>query len=131
MPIHNADIAAIFTQLADLLEIEGDNPFRIRAYRNAAISINGLSTSIADMLKQGTPLTDLPGIGKDLAEKIAVIVKTGKLTLLKQVEKRVPAVLSQLLKIEGLGPKRVQLLYNKLKIRNINDLKRAIAAGKL
>lgn len=131
MPIHNSEIAKLFNRLADLLEIEGDNPFRVRAYRAAAQVIEGLSKNVSDMLAEGFDLTELPHIGKDLAEKIKVIVKTGSLPALKKVEKQTPAILSDLLKIEGLGPKRVQRLYKELRIRSITDLKRAISNGKL
>ncbi|SRR5579883_601895 len=131
MTVHNAEIAEKFNHLANLLEIEGANPFRVRAYRNVARIIGGLTKNIADMLAEGEDLTELPGVGKDLAEKIATIVKTKNLPLLKQVEARIPAVLSELMKIEGLGPKRVQLLYKKLKITNADDLKTAIEKGRL
>jgi DNA polymerase (family 10) len=131
MTVHNSEIATIFTKLADLLEIEGANPFRIRAYRNAARVINGLAKNISDLVDQEFDLTELPGIGKDLAEKLIVIVKTGELPLLKEVESRIPAVLSELLKIEGLGPKRVQILYKKLGVQSLQELKEAIEQGKL
>ena len=131
MTVYNKEIADIFNQLADLLEISNDNPFRIRAYRNAAMVIGGLSKNLADMIGENKELTDLPGIGEDLAEKIKVIVKTGELPLLNKMEKSVPPVLSELLKIEGLGPSRVRLLYKKLKIKTTNDLKTAIKKGEL
>jgi DNA polymerase (family 10) len=131
MAAHNAEIAEMFNQLADLLEIKGDNPFRIRAYRNAARIIAGLSKDVSVLIKQGTDLTDIPGIGKDLAEKIKTIIKTGKLPLLKQIQIKTPPVLTELLKIEGLGPKRVKILYKKLRVKTIADLKKAIQAGKL
>ena len=131
MTIHNSEIADIFSQLADLLEIANENPFRIRAYRNAARIITGLSKNAAELIKEGKDLTELPGIGKDLAEKIKTIIKTGKLPLLTKTQKMFPPILTELLKIEALGPKRVQILYKKLKIKNLNDLKKAISAGKL
>lgn len=131
MTIHNVEIAAMFNQLADLLEIEGANPFRVRAYRNAAIIIGGLSRNVADLIKHGDSLTILPGIGKDLAEKIKIIVATGEFPLLKEVAARVPAVLSELLKIEGLGPKRVKALYQELGVRSVSDLQHAIELKKL
>lgn len=131
MTIHNIEIAAIFNKVADLLEIRNDNPFRIRAYRNAARIIYGLSKNVDDLVKKDADLTELPGIGKDLAEKIKTIVKTGQLPLLLEIEKRVPSVLAELLKIDGLGPKRVQMLYKKLGIKNVEDLQKSIATGKL
>jgi DNA polymerase (family X) len=131
MKVYNQEIAKVFNKLADLLEIEGANPFRVRAYRNAALVISNMSTNLADLVASGADLTELPSIGEDLAQKIKTIVKTGKLPALKEVEKRVPAVLSQLLELQGLGPKRVRILHQKFKIRNVNDLKRAITTGKL
>lgn len=129
--IHNAEIAELFTQLADLLEIEGANPFRIRAYRNAARLISNFSGNISDLVANKEDLTQLPGIGDALAQKIQTIVKTGKLPALAEVQKRVPAGLSDLLKIEGLGPKRVKVLHKKLGIKNLNDLKKKLKQGKV
>lgn len=129
--INNLEISTLFNKLADLLEIEGANPFRIRAYRNAARVIAGLSKNLSDLIAENYDLTDIPGIGNDLADKIKVIVKTGKFPALKEIESRVPSVLTKLLQIEGLGPIRVRQLYKKLHIRNINDLKRAIKSGKV
>ena len=104
MLVHNTDIADIFNQFADLLEIEGANPFRIRAYRNAARTIASLGQSVADMARQGKDFTELPGIGKDLAHKIEEIVKTGSLSQLREVEAHLPPQLSKLMKMPGLGP---------------------------
>lgn len=127
--IHNATIAEMFDRLADLLEIEGANPFRIRAYRNAARMIGGHGQSMADLLKEGKDLTDIPGIGVELAAKIRTIVETGRLPLLDELEARVPRALSDLMKIEGLGPKRVKALYERLQIRSTEDLERAARSG--
>ncbi len=131
MTRHNAEIAAMFEHMADLLEILGENPFRVRAYRNASRNIYSLSRDLPDMIKSGQDLTEIPGIGDDLAEKIETIVKTGELPALNKLEKRVPSILSELLKIEGLGPKRVIILHRKLKIRTLKDLQRAIAKNKI
>ena len=131
MTVHNNEIAAMFEELADLLEIEGANPFRIRAYRNAARTVGGLSASVSEMAQAGNDLTQLPGIGDDLADKIKTIAATGKLPLLEEVRSRVPPALSGLMRVEGLGPKRVKALYDKLKIRSIDDLKRAATAGRI
>jgi len=78
MPVHNNDIAAVFEEIADLLEIEQANPFRIRAYRNAARTLQGLGEEVRDLIQEGFDLDQLPGIGEALAEKIAEIVRTGK-----------------------------------------------------
>ena len=131
MAIHNSEIAGMFNRLADLLEIEEANPFRVRAYRNAARTVGGYSRNMADMVKEGKDLFELPEIGKDLARKIQTLVETGKLPLLKEVEARTPAALSDLMKIEGLGPKRVKILYKELDIHSIEDLKRAARNGRI
>jgi len=131
MPVHNSEIADIFETLADLLAVQGDNPFRIRAYRNAARVIRGNSRSMADLLRDGEDLSELQGIGKDLAGKIATIIETGRLPLLEEVATRTPKALSELMKIEGLGPKRVTRLHDELRIRSINDLEKALASGKI
>jgi DNA polymerase (family 10) len=129
--VHNAEIAALFERLADLLEIEGANPFRVRAYRNAARIAANHSKSLADMVAAGEDLSELPEIGKDLAKKIATVVATGKLPLLEEVEARTPAALSELMKIEALGPKRVKTLHRELDIRGLDDLKRAARSGRI
>jgi len=131
MPVHNTDIAEIFNQFADLLEIDGANPFRIRAYRNAARTIASLAQSAADMVTEGKDLTELPGIGKDLAQKIEEIVKTGTLSQLKELEGHVPPQLSKLMKMPGLGPKRVHTLHEKLGITTLEELKMAAEKGKI
>ena len=88
MPVNNADIANLFNELADLLENQGENPFKIRAYRKAARTLQGLSGNVADMVAHGADLTHLPGIGKALAAKIVEIAATGKLRKLEEVRNR-------------------------------------------
>jgi DNA polymerase (family 10) len=131
MPVHNVDIAAVFEEIADLLEIEGDNPFRIRAYRNAARTLRDLSREASSMLEKDEDLTDLPGIGKDLAAKIQDIVDTGTTPLLGKLRKQVPPALTELLHIPGLGPKRVKTLYHELDIHTVEQLHRAALDGRL
>lgn len=129
MYVSNAEIAAIFDRIADLLEIQGDNPFRIRAYRNAARVVQGLSRSLVEMVEQGEDLEALPGIGKDLAAKIREIVQTGSLRKLKELEAAVSPGLVDLLQVPGLGPKRLKLLRDYLKIDSIDALERAARKG--
>ena len=131
MPVHNADIAEIFNRTADLLEIQGANPFRVRAYRNAARTVGGMSKNIADMTGNDNGLSELPGIGKDLAGKIKEIIETGKLSQLKDLEKEMPSGLYDVLKIPGLGPKKVKVLYETLKISSVDDLKKAAKKRKI
>jgi DNA polymerase (family 10) len=131
MPVQNAEIAAMFDQAAELLEIKGDNPFRSRAYRRAARLIEGLPKSVTSLLKAGEDLSELPGIGKDLAGKIVAIVTTGKFDLLESLKHELPGDLGEIAALPGLGPKRVKLLYDKLGVRSIEDLHRAAKAGRL
>ncbi len=131
MKMHNNDVAELFERLADLLEIEGANPFRVRAYRNAARLIRSLPREVADMVAAGEDLTRLPGIGEDLAGKIKTIVETGTLPLLEEEARKVPPELAELLEIEGLGPKRVKVLHEVLGVRSLEDLERTVNAGKV
>ena len=131
MPVQNAEIAAMFDQAADLLEIEGENQFRVRAYRRAARTIEGLSQSVRSLIAAHEDLSELPGIGKDLAGKIADIVASGHFDLLDKLKKKLPGELGKMAGLPGLGPKRIKLLYDKVKVRTLDDLRKAIQKGKL
>jgi DNA polymerase (family X) len=131
MPVYNSDVAEILNRVADLLEIEGANEFRIRAYRNAVRTISTLSGDVAEMVEQGEDLTELEGIGEDLAAKIAEIVETGGLQQLQELEQRTPAALVKMLNIAGLGPKRVQAIYEHLGITTLEELRQAGEEGKI
>lgn len=131
MPVNNNDIASIFTQIADLLEIKGANPFRVRAYRNAARTIGGLSRNAADIVEKNMDLAQMPGIGKDLAGKIKTIVETGTHPLLEDLQKEIPPELSRLMKIQGMGPKKIKVIYKDLGISSAEELKRAAQQHKI
>jgi DNA polymerase (family 10) len=131
MPVHNAEIAAMFDEAAELLEIKGGNPFRIRAYRRAARVVEALPKSVTSLLEAGEDLSQLPGIGKDLASKIAAIVARGKFDLLESLKRELPGDLGEIAALPGLGPKLVKLLNEKLGIRSLDDLRRAARAGRL
>ena len=131
MPVHNVEIAQTLNKLADLLEIEGANAFRVRAYRNAAHLVESLPRSVADMVAANEDLSELPGIGEALALKMKEIVATGHLGALEQEAKHVPAALSDLMKIPGLGPRRVHELFEKLKITDLASLEQAVREGKI
>lgn len=131
MPVHNSDIEEILTAVADLLEIKGENAFRVRAYRNAARTVQGQAQSVAEMVRQGTDLAELPGIGKDLAGKIEEIVRTGTLPLLTELQGELPAGLTDLMKVPGLGPKRVAALYRELGVTTVDDLVQAAEQGRI
>lgn len=131
MAVHNTDIAAVFYRLAELLEIEGANPFRIRAYRRAAATIEDLPEPAAALIARGEDLAELPGIGDDLAGKIREICNTGRLRALQEVEARTPSALARLTAVPGLGPKRVKVLHEALGVTSPDDLARACAAGRV
>ncbi len=130
--MENIHIAKTFEEVADLLDIQGANPFRIRAYRNAARTIGTLGTPVETILKKnGHALEQLPGIGADLAGKISGLCRTGKLPLLAQLTRKTPESLVALLRIPGVGPKRAKLIYRKLHVKTIPQLERAAKAGRL
>jgi DNA polymerase (family 10) len=129
--VHNEDIARIFEELADLLEIEEANPFRVRAYRNAAQTVRGLGEELGAMVAAGEDLTELPGIGKELAAKIVEILESGHAKALDKLHEEVPASLEDLLRIPGLGPHRVKALYHELNITNLEQLEQAARSGRL
>jgi DNA polymerase (family 10) len=131
MAEHNASIAETFRHVADLLEIEGANPFRIRAYRRAAQTVEDLPQSAAKMVADGKTLAGLPGIGKDLAGKITEIVNTGRLGALAEIEARTPTTLAALTAVPGLGPKRVHRLHEAFGIKTLKDLERAARKHKI
>jgi len=131
MPVQNSDVSDIFNKVADLLEIEGANPFRVRAYRNAARTISSLPRSVSDMIESEENLTELPGIGEDLAGKIKEVVQTGSLAQLEALESSTPSELSRLMKVAGLGPKRVKAIYENLGVVDLKSLKEAAEKGKV
>jgi len=129
--IHNPEIARLLERYALLLEIDRANPFRVRAYRNAARVVENLPRDVTAMLEEGADLSELPGIGKDLAHKLEQICATGKFAELRDIEKRVPAALADLAEVPGLGPKRVKLLFETLKIKSMAGLAEAARRGRL
>ena len=131
MPVHNADIAAVFSEIADLLEIEQANPFRIRAYRNAARMVSELGREIRTLLANGEDLTGLPGIGDDLAGKMREIVDTGGCRMLDTLQTELPPAIAELLHVPGLGPKRVRTLWHDLDIQTPEQAARAARDGRI
>jgi DNA polymerase (family 10) len=131
MPVHNADIARVFDEIADLLEIQEANPFRVRAYRNAARTVENLSLDLAATVGGGKLLPKLPGIGADLAGKIGEIAATGRCSLLERLRKEMPAGVTELLRVPGLGPKRVKALYQELEVKTLPQLLAAAEAGRI
>lgn len=128
--MNNQQVATLFEQIADLLAIRGDEQRRILAYRNAAETIRVLNRQLAVIRQEGR-LTDIAGIGKTLAEKIEEMLDTGRLGFYERLVGEVPASLLDLLKIEGVGPKKVKLFWDQLQITNLAQLGEAASAGKL
>ena len=130
--MENSDYARVLSEIAALLELQGANPFRIRAYHNAARTLETLSQSIDTLLKtEGARLEDLPGIGKDLASKILELYETGELQFLDELRQEVPASLIQIMRIPGLGPKRAKQLWEALDITSVEALEEAASSGQL
>ena len=130
--MENIEIARIFEDVADLLEMLGASVFRIRAYRAAARTVETLGTPAESLLKKdGNALEALPGIGKDLAGKIREIIETGELTLLKKLAVQIPESVIQMIRIPGLGPKRAKQIYDQLGIATVAGLEQAARDGKL
>ncbi|MDP7140834.1 MAG: DNA polymerase/3'-5' exonuclease PolX [Candidatus Woesearchaeota archaeon] len=125
----NSEIARIFYEIADILEIQGIQ-WKPNVYRKAAQSIENLSEDIEDVYRNGK-LEDVPGVGEHIAKKIEEIIKTGKLKYLKKLKKKVPIELEKMMSIPAIGPRTAKLLFEKLKVKNIKDLKRAAKLHKI
>ena len=131
MPVHNTDIANILNKVGDLLDIQGENQFRIRSYRNVARTVEGYSKNLKDMVENDQDLTqisgvgdDMAGIGKDLAGKIKEIVETGSLQQLEDLLQQTPGELAELMQLENLGPKRIKTLHEKKEVTTLEDLEK-------
>ncbi|HEY4220562.1 MAG TPA: nucleotidyltransferase domain-containing protein [Myxococcota bacterium] len=122
----NNDIALCLDEIADLLDLDGANPFRVRAYRNAARKVRDLPHSVHDV-----DLRKLGGIGADLAGKIAELSQTGTTDILEEEREKWPAGVRDVLKVQGLGPKRVKLLHEELGVNSVDDLRRVVNEGLL
>jgi DNA polymerase (family 10) len=130
--VENAEVARLFRELADLLEIEEANPFRVRAYRTAARTVENHPEAIADLaIHHPERLTDLPGIGEDLAGKIVDIARSGELPALEAARRRLPIGLTSLLRLPGLGPRRVHTLFRELGVQNAAALRSACRAQRV
>ncbi len=126
----NAALSELFDQMVDIMEILGEDRFRINSYRKVGRIIGEMPTDVETLLDSGK-LAKTPGIGKSSLAKIEEFVKTGKITAHKQLLKKIPPKLLELLNIPGMGPKGVKAVYEKLKVKSIADLKKAIKSGSL
>lgn len=126
----NSDVCTVFRQMAEIMEILGEDAYRIRAYQRAAQNIENLPEDIAAVAAR-KDLTKIPGIGKEIARKIEEILATGTLQKYEELKKRVPAGLVELLQVPGIGPKTARMLYNELGIENVTVLERLAQEGRL
>jgi DNA polymerase (family 10) len=130
--MNNKDIAAAFDAIADILEFQDANPFRVRAYRNASRTIGDLTEPVAQIVGDAErQLTDLPGIGKDLAEKITELVTTGQLPYLVELQSQIPSSVLALLRVPGMGPKKAAVLFKELGIETLEQLRAACQEQKV
>ncbi|NNL31068.1 MAG: DNA polymerase/3'-5' exonuclease PolX [Gemmatimonadetes bacterium] len=129
--MQNLDVARTLTTLADLLEIQGANPFKIRAYRNAVNTVNSLSRPLTVMVDKGEDLTELPGIGKSVATDITELLETGKVNRLEALTEEFPETLVELMRLDGVGPKKARKLYDVLDVETVDDLERELDAGRV
>ncbi len=123
--MENAEIADVFAEIADLLEIQDGDPFRIRSYRNAARSVRDASTRMADLVADNGNLTDLPNIGQSTADKIREMVDTGSCRQLDDLRRKTPADLTSFLQVPGLGPRKTRALHDELGVTTLADLQQA------
>jgi DNA polymerase (family 10) len=128
--MRNLEIAFIFNQIADLLEIQGANPFRIRAYRRAATNVEGLADNIETIALAGT-LQDIAGVGDDLAHKIEEYVRTGRIEFHEQLKRDVPPGLARMVEIPSVGPKTAKEIYDNFQIQTLEELTALCTSGKL
>jgi DNA polymerase (family 10) len=128
--METARIAQVLDEMGTLLEVRGENPFRCRAYHNAAQALKGLPTDLGPMIADGT-LADMPGIGATMFAKIAQLATTGQLPAYDELRRATPPGLVALLRVPGLGPKKIKVLHDELKIDSLADLRKAGEAGKI
>ena len=131
MPVQNLLIAAALEEIADRLEIQDANPFRVRAYRNAARTIQEYQDDVKDIVGRGGTVAGLPGIGADLAGKIREIALTGSCDVLTRLRQDMPPAITELLAVPGLGPKRVRILWHDLDVQTPEQVLRAARDGRI
>jgi DNA polymerase (family 10) len=129
----NAEIAAVFRRLADLMDLRGDNGFKIRAYRNSAELIEDYPTPLVELHSTGgvAALQELPGIGAAISKKIADLLTTGTFKAYVEIQQEIPISTLDLLRVDGVGMKTAQTLYRQFQITNLEDLSKFIAGGGL
>jgi DNA polymerase (family X) len=126
----NAALARVLQDIADALEIKGESFFRIRSYRLSAESVGSHGEDVAEMIRRGDDLGSIPGVGGGIAAKLRELVETGRCAYHDDLLTEIPRSLIDLLKVPGLGPKGVSLVFRELGVRSAEDLEAAIADGR-
>ena len=129
--MENLEIAKVLSQMADLLEIQDANPFRVRAYRNAARLVDGHAMPMRKLVEEESDLTDLPGIGKEMASHIHELLETGSLAALEELAGKIPRTLIDVIELPGVGPKKAKKLWNELGVETIDELEVRAEAGEV
>jgi DNA polymerase (family 10) len=129
----NLEIADFFRRLANLMELGDDNPFKIRAYRSAADTIEDTTTPLAEMNEAGgvSRLRELPGVGEAISKKIVELLETGTFKAYEEIKTKIPETTLDLLKIDGIGIKTLQILHQQFQITNLDDFAKFVAGGGL
>jgi DNA polymerase (family X) len=129
----NQEIAGVFRRLADLMELGEDNPFKIRAYRTAAETIEDTTTPLADMVSEGgvSRLRELPGVGEAISGKIVDLLETGTFNAYEEIKAKIPETTLDLLGVDGVGLKTLQILYQRFQITNLDDFAKFVEGGGL
>jgi DNA polymerase (family 10) len=127
----NSEIARVFEDMADLLELKGENVFKIRAYQKAARSIEHLPVELEQLVKEDSNLREIPGVGEAIAKKITELVQTGKLRVYEELKSEFPSGITALLEVPGIGPKTAKLLSSELGISTVDELEQAILDGRV
>ena len=127
----NAEIARIFDEIADLLEMKGENQFKTRAYRQAALTIKKLPSDVEQMVRNGEKLEEIPGIGDAISKKIRDLVNTGHIKLHDDLKAEFPQGILDILAIPGIGPKTAMRFYIELGVKSVAELEQAIRDGRV
>src|ERR1043165_8601648 len=128
--MRNLEIATIFNRIADLLEIQGANPFRVRAYRRGAANLEGLTDNIEALISRGA-VREIPGIGDDLAGKIAEYISTGAIAFYEELKQQVPLGLLKMVAVPSVGPKTAKDIYDRFRVQTVEELEALCRDGKL
>ncbi len=125
----NSEICKIFRDIADLLELKGENPYKARAYRTVVRNIEELAVPVADLVAKNQ-LNEIPGAGEAIRKKLTELVNTGHLKYYEDLKAEFPPGIVELLALPGVGPKTARVLYNELGVKSVDELEKALESGK-